>query len=418
MRLAFTALAVIGVAYFLAARRRFDLFSLAFLSSCVYFLPGFFGTTLTPTRDFAPSASTPLEAGTYAVFCCVLAAVLGSGVLFARLAPIRAAVRVRLPAVEDVAAVSVGLGYLGLFAVLTHGRELLNPDKFTLLQSLDRWHSALTTFATVGAVTAAARKHWAILAASLPLFGLDLFLGSRTTTALAAMAVILVLLAPMAPSRILLRQRRLVVVALAMTVLFFGWQQLFLPLKRGDWAELFKRGVTPATYRTAFFNSEPFTIQAILNEVVRTQYRVPPDHLLDVAAVAVPFYSKFFESPRSFNDYFQPDLFPAIRLSGLAGNFWAEALAVGGWALLAGYVVFYVVTLAAGSFGLRSQSLHMRAVSAMAGAYFAFYVHRNDLLFELLLVRRLLGGYAVCVVLAYLLIRVRRPKTLAASAAP
>jgi hypothetical protein len=416
MRLAFTALAATGAVYFLTARRRVDLFSLAFLSSCIYFLPGFLGFTLVPTRDFAPPAATVLDPTTYAVFCCVLASVLGSGILFARLAPLHAAVRLRLPSARQVAIVSLCLGYVGFFAVLTHGRELMNLNKFVLIQSLDRWHSVLTTFATIGAVAAAINRSWRILGIALPLFGLDLFIGSRTTTAMAVMAVVLVWLSQRERSRMLLGERRLVLVALALAVVFFGWQQLFLPFKRGDLSDLLQRSIRPETYRVAVLNSEPFTIQAILNEVVRTGYTVDPEHLLEVTAVAVPFYTEFFESPRSFNAYFQPDLFPGVRLAGMANNFWAEGLAIGGWAVFLGYVALYVVALAAGSFGLRSRSPHILAISATLGAYLAFYIHRNDLLFELLLIRRFFACYVAALTLAFLLTRVRKRETLAGPA--
>src|SRR5439155_1064986 len=44
----FLVISGIGLFYFLFGLRKFDFFSVAFLSACVYFLPGFVGYTVTP----------------------------------------------------------------------------------------------------------------------------------------------------------------------------------------------------------------------------------------------------------------------------------------------------------------------------------------------------------------------------------
>ena len=415
MRVALVVLVASGLGYFLFARRKFDLFSLGFFSSCLYFLPGLFGFVQRPTEDLLPPKEAPLAAEAYAIYCLVLFAVLAGGVLLDRVAWRSASrLHLRIPGPGPVALVSLGLAYVGLFFVVSLGQKLLEPDKAVLLQSLDRWHAVLTTFATIAAVAGVAARRWAIVAASVPLFALDLFLGTRTTTALAMMAAILVWLAPQPASRAIPQHRRLALVAAAMAFVFFGWQQLFPQLRVGNWSELVRRAATPSTYRTALVQSEPFTTQAILNEVLRKDYRVPAGHLLDVAALALPFYTEFFDKPSSFNDFFQHDLFPGIRRSGLANNFWAQAIAAGGYVLLLTYIGLYVAVLAVGSLALRSSSPHVQAMAAIGGAYFAFYVHRNDLLFELLLERRFLGAYLGAVLLAALLIR---PSRRAAGAA-
>lgn len=63
-------------------RRRFDLFGLSYLGSCVYFLPGFLGVVLHAVGDARLAVEEPLENGTYVVMLAVLGATLLSGVLY------------------------------------------------------------------------------------------------------------------------------------------------------------------------------------------------------------------------------------------------------------------------------------------------------------------------------------------------
>jgi hypothetical protein len=405
LRLTFVLLSATGLAYFLLARRRFDLLSLGFVSSCLYFLPGFFGFVQRPTEDFVPPLETPLVNDAYIVYCLVLAAVLVGGLLVDRI--VWRPFGLRFPSANpaSVAVIALTLAYVGFFFVASLGGRLLEPDKSLVLESLDRWHVVMTSFATVAAVAGLVCRRWRLVAAAAPPFALDLVVGIRATTALALMAGVLVWLASEPPGPVMLRHRRLAVSAAILAFVFFTWQQVYAPLKQGNWPVVIQRLSTPTTFSTAVVQSEPFTTQAILNEVLQRDYHVPAAHLLDAAAAAVPLYTKFFAKPVSFNDLFQPDLFPGIRRTGLANNFWAEAMATGGYPLLLVYIGLYVVLLAIASLVLRSSGPNARAMAALGGAYLAFYVHRNDLLVEVILERRVLGAYLVALLLASLLAR-------------
>ena len=62
---------VLGAYFF---QRRFDIFTLAFLSCCIYFLP-------------AAIPIEPVALGAYAIYVSVLAFVAGAAVIFGRIAP-------------------------------------------------------------------------------------------------------------------------------------------------------------------------------------------------------------------------------------------------------------------------------------------------------------------------------------------
>ena len=80
MYAAFLAIVAAGGMYFLLSHRRFDVFSLAFFSGCIYFLPGFFGSVLDPGSE----TPVPIESGTYLVMSAVLTAIVAGGWWFGR----------------------------------------------------------------------------------------------------------------------------------------------------------------------------------------------------------------------------------------------------------------------------------------------------------------------------------------------
>jgi hypothetical protein len=45
MQAVFIVVVLTGLSHFLFAKRQFDFFTVAFISACIYFLPGFFGYT-------------------------------------------------------------------------------------------------------------------------------------------------------------------------------------------------------------------------------------------------------------------------------------------------------------------------------------------------------------------------------------
>jgi hypothetical protein len=209
-------------------------------------------------------------------------------------------------------------------------------------------------------------------------------------------------LAQRPPARFLVAHRRFIVLGTLMAAFFFGWSQLYGIFKVGYWDLVQARVVSPGTYVTGLMTSEPFVTQAILNEVIIRCYSVPVEHLLGVLTVFIPFFSEFFGMPVSFNARFQPVLFPDQMKYGMASNFWAEATAVGDYAVLLIYILFYVAGLCAGSILIRSSNRQVATVSAIVFSYFAFYIHRNDLAYQLLLERRILFAFLAAAMLAAL----------------
>jgi hypothetical protein len=138
----------------------------------------------------------------------------------------------------------------------------------------------------------------------------------------------------------------------------------------------------------AVAGSEPFATQMILNEVLRSGFQTDAHYILEsIVAQFTLFSGEFGLDVVSFNELFQPQLFSEVEY-GLAANIWAQMLAAGGWPLFFGFLAVFVASLRLGSQCLAANGLVMRAAVALGGAYWAFYIHRNDLGYVLSLLKR------------------------------
>lgn len=385
-------------------RRRFDLFALSYLGSCIYFLPGFFGVVLRAVGDTSLAVEEPLENGAYVVLLAVLGATLLSGVLYDVAHGSRGEEDGEAETAEKLSGVALVFATGFWITLLPQASDLLNVDKAALLTLLDRRYVGFQVFLTTAAILGIRERRWWVVGGTVPLFLFDMALAFRVTVALVVVSAVLVVLERGGPSRLAWRRKGLLFGSLAAAAFFFMWSQLFFGVRRGRWELSREQIARPDTYVNAVRRSEPFVTQGILNEVVRTRFKVPGEHLGEAIGVSlVPFYTSFFEAPKSFNDYFQPALFPGVEY-GMANNIWAEAFAEGGFGGVVVAVILFQGLLWLGSRVLQAGRVHLHNLALLCGGYLAFYIHRNDLLYELVLLRRLIGAYMVIVVLAKLLL--------------
>ena len=399
MHVSFVIIAATGLLYFLLCLRRFDLFSVAFLSGCVYFLPGFFGYTVAPMSATTHSP-VDLEDGAYLVMSAVLIAIWFGALLF-DYAPRHTVLALRLQGSESAPLWAVTLAVIGyLMLVATAGEALLLDDKIAMMESLNRWHILGATAAPLGAVLSFACRRWLLLALSMIMLLFDMYIGFRVSFAIAMIAIVTVYLVRDGPQRLAIQNWKIGCMGMAFVSLLLVYKQIFVAMKLGMWDVIVERIQDTDLYTTAIMMSEPFNTQAILNEVVGQDFRVGMGHFRDIASQFVLFSPELGNAPLSFNDLFQPTLFPSDLDYGMANNMWAEMLSSGGWPLLGLFITIFVVMLMLGSYVIRSRDPILAAGAAVTFSYWAFYIHRNDLLYQVNLEKRALLVWAVCVVLS------------------
>jgi hypothetical protein len=394
MQTLFFASAICGAVYFLFSHRRVDLFTLAFAASCVYFLPGFFGAV--PYGDSGDS-TVPLETETFLVMAAVMAAIALGAWMFESHGghESRNSRSIADPVASQVALI---VSVIGLVLTLQSDEgDLFSADKVEVLSAVSRWFYIYAVGASLSVVLAYLHRQWwtLLMAAGLLLF--SVYVGFRSHFAMTVIAVFLAHFHAQGAQRFIGRNQIAAILALTAAMFFFSYKFVYRMVKLGEYDIVAERMVDPQFHLQAIVDSEPFATQMILNEILRSRFETDGAYIVEgLAAQSILFSERFGLEAVAFNDLFQPVLFPDIEW-GMAGNIWAQMLAAGGWPLFLGFLGLFVLSLRAGSRWLATARLSTRALVALGGGYWAFYIHRNDIGYQVILEKRVLLSWLIIV---------------------
>lgn len=402
MSILFFAVSFLGSIYFGFFKRRFDLFSLAFFSACIYFSPGFFGYTLYPNILYNEKITqVPLIPETYLVMIVVLFSILFSGIVFDSFG-----FKKRTAIIVDTSwslyFILLLVGF-GLFASLvTSTSSLFSPDKNVVLSGLNRWYTIWTFSASLGAVLSFAYKKWKLLFFFFILLLFDVFVGFRSIFAITMLSIILIWLSQKGESALIRDNIKLISYIILFAFFIFSYKYLYIFIKFGYWDLLLTRLSDPDFFVSLITHSEPFVTQAILNSVIENDFYIGMDHFAGLLNQFSIMPASFGLELYSFNSIFQPALFPN-HISGMANNIWAEMWSGGGWLLLIVFIFIFNSFLFLGSYALLTKDPSIISVVALMGSYWAFYIHRNDLGFQLTLEKRILLIWLMCTLASVIL---------------
>ena len=398
MQALFVFTTLIGLGYFGFAKRRFDLFSLGFMSAVVYFCPGYWGYVL--YNRAGDSLQVPIVSEAYAVMLCVLVALLLGAVfmdLFTQPFPIitRGKRDFLVPVSFAVACVSL------LLWLVEGGQSILSANKLEVLAALNRWYHLFVTTASICAVIAFMQKRWFYCGACLLFMLFDVFVGFRNSIAVSLLAIFTYYFAQQGPQRIIPKNWHILVLTAPVALFIFAYKFVIPFVKMGAWSRVFRLLSDPYYYLSSITDSEPFYTQGILNRVIETHFKVGMSHLAALKNQLLVFAPELGAERTSFNMLFQPVLFPDLG-TGLANSIWAELWSSGGWPLVIVGILLFVLVLALACRLLRSGSVNTLGAVLLMGAYWAFYIHRNDIGYQITLEKRLLLTFLGCVLLSIL----------------
>lgn len=404
----------LGALFFLGAKRRFDLFSVAFASSVLYFLPGLLGYVLLPRTDAHPIRDPmPLASESYVVMTVVvLGIVLGAWVND------RIGVRgeVSGPGLEGsewVPMIATVVSVVALvISVRQVGSTLFLAEKAEVLEALGRWHILFENAAMVAAATAWGHRRPRAGATAFALLLTSLYIGFRFPLALAFLACLLLWGRQRGPQRFGFTSWRIGVLGASSVMFLFAYKGVYQLLRQGRWDLISMRLGDPDYYMDRVLGAEPFTIQATLDQVIRQDWHVGYGHLAGLRRSLVVFAPEAGWREPSFGQLSRAHLFPDA-IGGTASNIWAEAWSTGGWPFLILFLVFWLGVLGFLNrfVGMRDPSLGSTA--ALVGGAWAFYVHRNDLQFQITMTRRLIAvavGATILAMVVQAMARARPPR--------
>lgn len=387
MQIFFYIISILGLTYFLLAKRKFDWFAVAFFSACIYFIPGFFGYTsylllIEWTED-------PINNEAYGVIILVEIVILFSAIISDSFSKEIIVKKVEQGS-TNLLNVILFLAMTGLLLMfLTTGTALFLADKQAMLDELNRSHILFYTATIIGGTMSFEYKKWKIFTFFCILIVFDLFIGFRMSLTITAISIFTLWLSKQGQRRLLISAWKPILTGIAVILFLFLYKQLAFAIKVTDFDLLKSLLYDKNIYSVMIVNSEPFVAQSILNEITLQDYSVGMGHLKGILYQFSLFAPELGLEAESFNDLFQSALFPEVEY-GMANNIWAEMWSAGGWPLLVAFVLFFAVILKLFSIVTTRQNITLRSFLAVMASYWAFYIHRNDISYEIALLKRVL----------------------------
>ena len=402
MQIIFILVAISGAAYFLFALRKFDFFSLGFLSACFYFSPGFLGFTY---RFESGDYLNEILDETYLVMIVVLVAIILGALIYDRTIKQRE-LEISLPKTNYTSQIALLLSLVGLlFTVYQSGSIFYLSDKSIILEEIGRWHIIWVVAAGIGAVISFIKKKYMVFFLCMLLILLDVYVGFRVTVVLIVISLMVYVLSKEGKTRILSSRWKEMLVFLSSAFVILLYKQFYILVKLREWDLIASRLMNFKAIMNSFTQAEPFVIQATLNEVIWQDFHVTVDHMSGILNNLIIFSPNLGIDTITFNSLFQPVLFPTVT-SGMASNIWAEMWSTGGWILLIFFILIYVLFISLGSFLLNLTDPSIKGLVILLFSYWSFYIHRNDISYQITLEKRVFLIWLFCIIGSYILLSI------------
>jgi hypothetical protein len=394
----FELVAIYGLFSLFFSRRRFDFVSSGYLGMLVYFSPGFYGFVLNP---WFPSREpeVPIETTVYVIWIFALTTTIIAGKLY-RGPPVCEERNFTTDWAIDTAIIGMIVGSFVLM-MFTSGPQLLSTNKQEVLESTNRFFILFSSATQLGLVLFVLQRKW--LRALVPAAGVAflLYIGFRSDLALAAVALFTVT-ANRRGLRSVLNVRS-VLIAAAIAMILLAYKPVLYAYQSGDVGLAVSLLGQPDFILQSITRSEPFLTQAVLNQIVAQNYSADINSFLFAIIALVPFLLPLIGVPNEQAMFsFQDTLFPNLSY-GVASNIYGHFYAVMGAAGVVLFVVLHNLALVGLSSRLSRGNPTAFSATIMIGSYFAFYVHRNDLVFSATTISRIFVTVAMMWGIAQLL---------------
>jgi len=373
-------------AYFFFKKRDVDYFLVSFVGCSLYFLPGFFGETAYLSSQ--GWVHTPIHWKTYTVMLAVLASITFFAVF-------NDLIYRENKASRAVIVTNTKSSYLYILSILsiasllllyvTTGGGAFGEDKSAIMSELNRWHILFYMTATIGLPFAVLLKRKFFIGIFLSLLVVNLLIGFRSPIVIAALASIVMNFNGKKVR--LVGHYKKILFLIFFALLMFLYKYIAMVMKSGLWDIVFERLYSLETYKNMIIMSEPFVVLNNLNKILILDYHSSAEHIYSAIYQLIIFSPELGAQIVSFNDIFQPDLFPKVDY-GLASNIWAQFYSAFDWLGVIFIIILYCFILFCANFQLRRARLTNVALYSSMFVYLSFYIHRNDLGYAINLSKR------------------------------
>ncbi len=380
-------LALGGLFYCYLRSRPIDFCSIGLLGAALYTSAGFIGVVNVPLGPGGTIIVVPLLPETQAILSCVLATPTVAAILLDAIS-----IRTRRPIdIFDTGALTALTWLTLIFAaatVATTGLDLFMVSKIDMMKSLPVYSQLWVACSTLLLPIAWSHGNRQITLFAVINMLLILLIGFRSPIVIACIAIFALTFHRDSHVRFFKTRWPQALLLLFGIHLVAQFEGIRADILTGNVSNLIHRLYALDSTADLIANSEFQGQAGILNTVVYYDYRIQEPYLLDGIIKQVTFASVADEGKtRSYNDFFQTDLFPDLSW-GYASFFFAEAWSNAGWFGVVMYILIYIILLMTFSYALRLRNVHWRAGLAVMGTFACFYLHRNSMITLLSMERR------------------------------
>jgi hypothetical protein len=187
---------------------------------------------------------------------------------------------------------------------------------------------------------------------------------------------------------------------------FFTYKGFYLSIKMGNYDLMLERVVSIEYIAGLFVNSEPSVTLSILSNVLEDELRIGSEHIMNII-ISIGIFGWVDTGAVSYNSIIQPLYYPDIA-GGVGSNIWANVYSLFNYSGLFIFIFMYVFSLYWLSVLVQRVDGTYKYLLLVLGSYWAFYIHRNDLAYQVTLEKRVTLCFILIALISYVITKKKR----------
>jgi len=368
---------VLSLIYFVFVKKRVDLYTLAFVSALVYFLPAFFGFTAHSVGKVRVFQA--IQTNQYLIMFFVLLSIVLSSFIFDLIKNKDNRFVGDEARNKYILLFSLGVLLFSLFMMIfSMGvSNILSEDKADVLGARNRWYVLFSVVVPLyGLIAAFQKNNFHFIVSVISVLFLT-FIGFRTPLMIFVLSGGLIYFSSLNRPIYKVINLKSFFASTFLIMFLFVYKKIYVQVKLGNWDVVKERLTSSELYIAAITESEPFVTQDILNSTLRYAGNIEFDFISGFLSSFMLFGDEILNTSNGFMKFVNSTLYSHIDY-GVASNIWAQMYALGGWT---GIIIFSIVfnsVIALFVIGMKTRFLTVKVLYANLGVLWVFALHRND----------------------------------------
>ncbi|WP_335984115.1 O-antigen polymerase [Acinetobacter haemolyticus] len=386
---------LIGFGYFLFLKRRLDFLTIGFVSQQIYFSPCLVYYFFSGHPDIYP-----VEVGVYITGILLIISFIFFSINLYENNKNRQRIYINFGFKYHALFSTLLASTAFVLSIIQSGDVLFSGAKADVLDSINRFYILWSICALYGILISYLCKQKIYFFINLFLLLVTIYIGFRSIAAIAAISLLVFyFVKENKATSLIFEHYKSALLAVFFGAFFLVYKGLYIAIKFKDYEMVLNRLLDKQFYIDVLVNAEPFGIQMIFSDVLNQDYYIGLENLNRFILLFTLFSNDLGIDARSFNQYFQSDLYGDVGY-GMGSNVWAHMYSSGGWMLLVIFIIIYALSLRWFSYKIYYSNYNYAPLLIVLGSYWSFYIHRNDLFYQLGLEKRVLIVFVIVSILS------------------